>query len=60
MSLPYRIVIAAVVAVFLIFIIPPFFHLVGFPLNADLWLILRACIAAGAVFYAVTGRPAIT
>ncbi len=53
---PIRILVALVIAIFLIAVIPPFFGIVGFPLSGDLMLIIRLCIAAWAVLYAFTGK----
>ena len=55
MNIIWRVIIAVVSVVFVIAIAPPFARVVGFSLDGDVWLILRLCVAALAVFYVLTG-----
>lgn len=49
--------IFAVVAVVVLFVlIPVVFRVVGMPLSADVWMILRVCIAGLAVLYIAFGK----
>ena len=50
-----RLLVAAVIAIALNLVIPPFLHLVGLPASGDLMTIIRVCVAAIAVLYVI--RP---
>jgi len=51
-----RVVVAVLGVVVAIMLIPPFFRVLGFPVSADVLLILKVCIAGLAIFYVVRGR----
>jgi hypothetical protein len=51
-----RIVLAVIFAIALLAVVPAVFRLVGFPLSADLELIIRVAIALSALYYIVRGR----
>lgn len=53
----WRVIIAAITVIFVYAIIPPFCHLIGFDMNADLMMIIRVCVAALAIFYVIFGPP---
>ena len=55
MNIIWRVIIAVIAVAFTIAIIPPFARVIGFSIDGDLWLILRLCIAALAVFFVITG-----
>lgn len=50
-----RVLLAVFGAIILILIIPAFLRIVGFPVSADLILIIKLVIAAIAVFYVFKG-----
>jgi len=56
-ALLWRVLIAVICVVLIFAILPPFFRIVGFPLNGDLFLILRIAIAGIAVLYVLKGNP---
>lgn len=53
----WRVLIAVICVVLVLALIPPVFHLIGFGLNGDLWLIMRICMAGIAVLYILRGSP---
>ncbi len=55
MGIISRIILAVLALVFAVLITPPLFAVIGFPLEANVWLILRLCFAALAVFYIARG-----
>jgi len=50
-----RLLLAAFGAIILILIIPAFLRVIGFPVGADLLLIIKLVIAAIAVYYVFKG-----
>ncbi len=56
-ALLWRVIIAVICTVLILAVLPPFFHVVGFTLSGDVWLILRICIAGLAVLYVIKGPP---
>ena len=50
-----RILLAVVGVIIAVLIIPAFLRIIGFPVTADLMLIIKLVIAACAVFYVVKG-----
>lgn len=54
-----RILLAVFGAIILILIVPAFLRVVGFPVTADLLLIIKLIIAAVAVFYVFRGSAPI-
>jgi hypothetical protein len=52
----WRVLIAIVAVVVVIALVPPIFRIIGLPLSADLWLIVRVCVAGLALFYILRGR----
>lgn len=50
-----RILVAVIGAILLIAIIPALFRVIGFPVSADLLLIIKIVIAACALFYVFRG-----
>ena len=50
-----RVLVAILGAVLLVAIIPAFLRLVGFPVTADLVLVIKLVVAAIAVFYVFRG-----
>lgn len=50
-----RLLLAVLGAILLIAIIPAFLRVIGFPVSADLFLIIKLVIAACAVFYVIKG-----
>lgn len=51
-----RTILAVVAVVMLFFLIPVVFRVVGMPLSADVWTILRVCIAGLALLYIIAGK----
>jgi len=52
----FRMIVAVIVVVVLFVALPALFRLLGFPLTADAWLIIRLSMAAIALFYIAFGR----
>lgn len=52
----YRTILAVIACVVLFVLIPVLFRVVGLPLSADVWLILRICIAGLALLFIAWGR----
>ncbi len=59
MSIFLRILIAVVFCVVLFLLLPPVFRLIGLELSSDLLLVFKVCIGGMALFYIVTGKPAL-
>lgn len=61
-ALFWRILIAAICVVAIWAIVPAFIALLGFPVDANLMIILRVCVAVIALFYVLKGPvpPALT
>lgn len=53
----WRIVYVAIAVVMLMMILPLFFSVVGFPIEGNLFQLLRLCIACIAVLYVLFGPP---
>lgn len=53
-----RLLLAVFGAIILILIIPAFLRVIGFPVSADLTLIIKLVIAAVAVYYVFKGQYA--
>lgn len=56
-DLLWRVLKAVLVVILLLALIPPVFQEIGFPLSANLMLILRICIVGLAVLYIFRDRP---
>ena len=56
-ALLWRVLIAVVAVVIVLALIPPGARIIGFPIEGDLWLVGRLCIAGLAVFYILNGPP---
>ena len=54
-ALLWRVIYAVLAVVLLFALVPAVFSVVGFPLAANVWAILRVCIAGIAVFYVLGG-----
>lgn len=52
----FRTVLAIIACVLLFVLLPAVFRVIGVPLTADVWLILRICIAGMALLYIAWGR----
>lgn len=52
----FRTVLAVIACVLLFVLLPAVFRVIGVPLTADVWLILRICIAGMALLYIAWGR----
>jgi len=55
MSIFVRVLIAVFAVLFAVALLGPVCRLLGVPLDADLYLVIRLCIAAIAVFYVLRG-----
>jgi hypothetical protein len=53
----WRILLAVIAAVLIYALLPPFFRIVGFEPNADVFTVLKVCIAGLLVFYVLKGPP---
>jgi len=51
----WRVLFAIVAVVVVMALVPPIFRIIGLPLSADLWLIVRVCVAGLALFYILRG-----
>lgn len=51
----WRVVFAAIAVVMLLMILPLFLSVVGFPIEGQLWALLKLCIACIAVLYVLFG-----
>lgn len=56
-ALIWRVIIAAVCVLIVYAILPPFMRIVGFGLSADVYTLIRVCIAGLAVLYVLKGPP---
>jgi hypothetical protein len=54
-ALLWRVIIAVLGVVLIFALLPPLFRIVGFPLDGDLLMVLKICIAGIAVFYVLRG-----
>ncbi len=54
-SILWRVLFAVIAVVVFYALLPPVTHVLGFPLDGDLLLIVRICVAAIAVFYIIRG-----
>ena len=54
-ALLWRMLIAVIVVLLLFAAVPLFLRIVGFPLEGDVWALLRIIIAGLAVLYVVAG-----
>lgn len=52
----YRTILAVIVLVLFYALVPVLFRVVGVPLSADVWTILRICLAGLALLYIALGR----
>ena len=52
----WRILWAVLAVVLIMALLPPVFRIIGFPLDGDLFLVLRICVAGIAVYYIIFGR----
>jgi len=55
----WRVLFAIVAVVVVMALVPPIFRIIGLPLSADLWLIVRVCVAGLALLYILRGGPKI-
>ncbi len=53
----WRVVYAAVCVVMFVLIAPLFLSVVGFPIQGNLWNLIRLCVACIAVLYVFFGPP---
>ena len=58
-SIFYRILIAVIFCVLLFLLLPPVISLIGLSLPGELLTVIKICVGALALFYIITGRPAI-
>jgi len=56
-ALIWRVLIAVIVVVIIGALLAPVSRILGFPLDGDLLLVLRVCIAGLAVLYIIKGPP---
>lgn len=56
-ALLWRILLAVIVVVIIGALLAPLSRILGFPLDGDLLLVLRICIAGLAVLYILKGPP---
>jgi len=56
-ALIWRVLIAVIVVVIIGALLAPVSRILGFPLDGDLLLVLRICIAGLAVLYIIKGPP---
>jgi hypothetical protein len=59
MSIWLRIIVAVIFVAAISYVIPPIFRIIGFPLSADMQIIIRVCVAALALYYIISGKPAL-
>ncbi len=55
MSIFLRIIIAVIAVLFAVALLGPVCRLLGVPMSGDLYIVIRLCIAAIAVFYVLRG-----
>lgn len=53
----WRVIIAVIACVLAFTLIPPVCRIVGFQMSGDVYLVLKVCIGALAVFYILRGKP---
>lgn len=56
-ALFWRVLIAVLAVVFVYAILPPVLRILGVPLEGDVLLVVKLCIAAIALFYILKGPP---
>lgn len=54
-SLLMRVIIAIICVVLILAILSPFFRIVGFSIDGDVYAVIRICIAGIAVLYVLRG-----
>jgi hypothetical protein len=52
----WRLILASIAVVLCYALVPPFVALLGFSMDANLWTILRVCVAGLAIYYVLKGR----